>query len=275
MTFLLHLLIRRIIRPIDNARNELQDIQAGKRHQIVQSVPSEFQPLVDEINALLKTNEQRLQRSRNATGNLAHALKTPLTVLTQLADSKEVKQTPELAKELQQISLQIQNTINHELKHARLAGASLAGKRLNISQELKELIRVLEKIYAHKSIHIEMLFPKRDTEEITIQADREDMMELFGNLLDNACKWAEKTIKVSVFVDQGLYFSVEDDGQGIAIDKLQGLTQRGVRLDENTPGHGLGLSIVNDIVKQYDGTINFEPSSKLKGLKVLVYLNVT
>lgn len=260
-------LIKKIIKPVDKAKNELKEIQRGQRKNINQKVPIEFQTLVDEFNALLNTNEQRLQRSRNATGNLAHSLKTPLTVLTQLSDSKEAKEQPILAKELQQATLQMQNIINHELAHSRLSGTKLTNNTINIKTEIEELSNVLEKIYSHKNISIEISFPNRN-EGASIQADREDMMELFGNILDNACKWATHKVLITIATEKGLKVSIEDDGIGIEEGKRAELTQRGIRLDEATPGHGLGLSIVTDIIEQYDGTLEFNHSSALGGLKV-------
>ena len=260
-------LIKKIIKPVDKAKNELKEIQQGQRQNIDQKVPSEFQPLVDEVNSLLNTNEQRLQRSRNATGNLAHALKTPLTVLTQLGDSKEVKASMKLSEELQQVTEQMQKIINHELAHSRLSGANIRGKTINIKTEIEELSKVLENIYAHRNISIHIL-PSSDHQNTNIQADREDMLELFGNLLDNACKWAEQQVLVNIDTQNGLTISIDDDGIGIEESKRNELTQRGIRLDETKPGHGLGLSIVSDIVDQYGGTLDFKRSEKLGGLKV-------
>jgi signal transduction histidine kinase len=265
-------LIRKIIKPIDKALDQLCEIKEAKRDTIEEQVPSEFQPLVDEINTLLKTNKQRLQRSRNVAGNLAHALKTPLTVLTQLTHSKDVQAKPELEKALQQISENMQKIINRELKHARLAGHSISGEVVDINAEVKILCGVLEKIYNHKAVKIKLVLLEK---KVNLQADREDILELFGNLIDNACKWADSTVSVTLFYHKNLTFHIEDDGQGVDESRLSELTQRGLRLDEATAGHGLGLSIVTDIVKQYNGEMHFSRSATLGGLKVDVSLGLS
>ncbi|MCK5895755.1 MAG: sensor histidine kinase [Cocleimonas sp.] len=265
-------LIRKIIQPIDKALDELCEIKEAKRDMIEEKVPSEFQPLVDEINKLLKINKQRLQRSRNVSGNLAHALKTPLTVLTQLTNTKDVQDKPELAKELQHISNNMQKIINRELKHARLAGHSILGEVIDINTEVKTLCEVLEKIYNHKNVSIKLTLLDK---KISLQADREDILELFGNLIDNACKWADNNVSVRLFYKKVLIVYIEDDGKGVDASRLSELTQRGLRLDETTSGHGLGLSIVTGIVKQYNGELHFSRSPTLGGLKVDVSLDLT
>lgn len=258
------LVIRKNMAPVEKARQELLAVEQGELKKIHQQLPSEIQPLVDELNLLLETMNKRLERSRNATGNLAHALKTPLSVLRQLSESKDVQDDPEVSEEISQITDSIQNAIDRELKRARLSGAAVIGQRFKLNEELTELVNVMQKVYAHKKLKFDVNIPI----EQTVQADREDMLEMFGNLLDNAGKWADKNVRLTVLNEPGLHFIIEDDGVGIGEDGLDILTQRGTRLDESTPGHGLGLAIVAEIVEQWDGSIKFSHSPTLGGLLV-------
>ncbi len=261
-------IIHHAIKPVDKARQELLSIEKGERQQIDQAVPSEIQPLVDELNHLLGVMGKRLERSRNATGNLAHALKTPLSVLNQLQEEPEIRGNKELYKDISDISTSIHTSINRELKRARLSGGSLPGQRFEVDKEIPQLIEVMSKVYTEKKLNITYLIPA----DKHYQADREDMLEILGNLLDNACKWANQSIKLSVLDQPGFVFTIEDDGKGIDQKVESILMQRGVRLDENTPGDGLGLSIVKEIIDQYEGEISFSTSVDLGGLLLTVRL---
>jgi len=264
LVVLQRLLIRRAIKPVEQARQELLSIGKGQQAKINQKVPSEIQPFVNELNHLLAVMGKRLERSRHATGNLAHALKTPLSVLNQLLDTPEIKANPELSKDITDISNSIDTSINRELKRARLSGGTLPGQHFVVEDEIMGLVNVMKKVHVQKNLHFDISIPAHKA----YQADREDMLEMFGNLLDNASKWSNYCIKLTVADKSGLYFSIEDDGSGINEKGEDVLTARGTRLDEKMPGHGLGLSIVKEIVEQYDGTIYFDKSPTLGGLRV-------
>ncbi len=272
LVLLQRLLIRRAIKPVDQARQQLLDIEQGQAVKITQKVPAEIQPLVDEINHLLDVMHKRLERSRNATGNLAHALKTPLSVLNQLQDTPEIRKNKALGHEIHQISQSIQTSIDRELKRARLSGgvASPAKRNFRLAYEIEGLISVMQKVYAQKQLQFELDIPAAKI----VQADREDMLEMLGNLLDNACKWAKSRVRISVSDKAGFELLIEDDGEGVSTaqqEKIQQqLTQRGSRLDERKPGHGLGLSITREIVEQYAGQIHFGNSTSLGGFRVLI-----
>jgi signal transduction histidine kinase len=261
-------LLKHSLRPLRQVRDDVARLEQGEVLRLSESVPTEVQPLVVEFNRLLGLMQQRLSRSRTALGNLAHALKTPLTVLSRLADGEALQSQPEAQAQLRQQSDKIRQLLDYQLKRARLAGASAPGWQFRLSEELAPLADTLERIYADKQITIEMNLPQ----EQLFTADREDMLELFGNLLDNACKWASSLVLLTVSEGAGLMFTIEDDGPGAPAELRNQLTQRGVRLDESTLGHGLGLAIVKEIVDQYDGTIRFDQSPRLGGFMVQVAL---
>ncbi len=255
-------LLKQSLRPLQQVRDDVARLEQGEVLRLCENVPTEVQPLVVEFNRLLELMQQRLSRSRTALGNLAHALKTPLTVLSRLADSEALQSQPEAEVQLRQQSDKIRQLLDYQLKRARLAGASVPGWQFWLSEELTPLADTLERIYANKQITIEMNLPA----EQFFSADREDMLELFGNLLDNACKWASSLVLLTVSEAAGLTFTIEDDGPGAPAELSDQLTQRGMRLDESTLGHGLGLAIVKEIVDQYGGTIRFDQSQRLGAL---------
>ncbi len=260
-------LITRSFRSLNQLSDELEALASGEKKQLSLQVPSEVKPLVNEVNRLLELLHQRLQRSRNAMGNLAHSLKHPLNLLMQLPSQQTLPQ--DIQQQLQQYTRQIQHLMDRELKRARLAGAGLPGQQFDAEQELPLLIDVLKRVYQDKPLHFEL---QLDCHQL-IHADRNDMLELLGNLLDNACKWSHSTIRCHIDYRQGMRVQIEDDGPGCSDAKRDQLTQRGVRADENTPGSGLGLAIVKDIVELYQGSLELDRSA-LGGLNVTVRLAV-
>lgn len=261
--------LNRSFRSLARVRNELKQLETGAVSVLSEQVPSEIQPLVSEVNRLLQLLGQRLQRSRNAMGNLAHSLKHPLNLLMQLATREELNAHPLLVADLKQNTEQIRQLMERELQRARVAGGGLPGQRFKAGEELPVLIDVLQRVYHDKGLAISAEVPK----DLECLADRNDMLELLGNLLDNACKWARHTVHCSVTGAAEITILVEDDGPGCDDAVLDQLTKRGVRIDESVSGHGLGLAIVKDIVELYAGTIHFEASQTLGGLKVTVRLN--
>ncbi len=257
--------VRRSLKPLQAARDELAEIAYGRQSQIQARVPAEIKPLVAEVNRLLVLVERRLHQSRTAIGNLAHALKTPLAMLFRLAENSQLDDHPELRNQLQQQTQAIHERIERELKRARISGNMQTASVFNPQQELTALVMLLQNVYAEKNLMIHV-----DAPDQLINFDREDMLELTGNLLDNACKWADKQVVVSVEHGAGITISVEDDGPGCSVQDMQQLSKRGLRLDEAVQGHGLGLAIVRDIAVFYGGTLEISRSEQLGGLLVSV-----
>ncbi|MDE1532603.1 sensor histidine kinase [Pseudomonas carnis] len=259
--------VRRALRPLETARNQIAQLQQGQRSQLDTQVPLELEPLVAQINHLLAHTEDSLKRSRNALGNLGHALKTPLAVLLSAASSDALKDHPQLSQLLREQLEQVQQRLNRELNRARLAGDALPGALFDCEQELPGLLATLRMIHGE---HLDLSY--QVAPGLQLPWDREDLLELLGNLLDNACKWADAEVRLSVSeTPQGYRLAVEDDGPGIPEAQRDQVFSRGARLDEQRVGHGLGLGIVRDIVEVWDGVLQLQ-ESELGGLKVLIQL---
>lgn len=259
--------VRRALRPLETAREQIAQLQQGQRSQLDTQVPAELEPLVAQINHLLAHTEDSLKRSRNALGNLGHALKTPLAVLLSVASSEQLKDQPQLAKLLREQLQQVQQRLNRELNRARLAGETLPGALFDCDSELPGLLATLNMIHGE---HLKLSYQVRPG--LQLPWDREDLLELLGNLLDNACKWADAEVRLSIEqTPECFQLIVEDDGPGIPESQRDQVFSRGTRLDEQTAGHGLGLGIVRDIVDVWGGTLQLQ-ESPLGGLKVLIEL---
>jgi len=262
------MIVGRGLAPIEAVRDNLARLERGEAARIDAAAPAEIEPMIAELNRLLGTLDKRSRRSREALGNLAHALKTRLAILNQLADAPELADRPALRDTLRESTEAMRRIVERELKRARLAGSAMPGQRVDLEAEIAVLARTLGMLYGDKS-------PVIDWEVAPgaqFAGDREDLLELLGNLLDNACKWCTHRVSLTVTRGDGLCFVVEDDGPGCAADMLDALTARGFRADESRPGSGLGLAIVRDIVEGYDGRLVFGRSAALGGLRVEVSL---
>ncbi len=259
--------VRHSFKRLLKVREDIHLLEQGKAVKLSEDVPAEVLPVVQEFNYLLILLSQRMERSRNGLGNLAHALKGPLNILIQYFDSCGSDEGIDFSQAKAQ-TRRIQTLMDRELKRARLSGKNPSGLRFDPVAELPDLVEVLQQVHRGKNISIE----SRIATSTKSFGDREDMLELFGNLLDNACKWAASKVVCSITMGEDLVFLVEDDGSGLKDEDIHNLTQRGTRLDENVEGHGLGLAIVGDIVKLYGGSIGFSRSDELGGLRVQVLL---
>lgn len=259
--------VQRSLRPVNSVGREIEQVSKGNQQCIELDVPTEIQPMVTEINHLLMLVVRRLQQSRTAVGNLAHALKPPIAILFRIAEDPLFNQHPHLRQELQTQTDCIHRYIERELKRARIAGDQQAATVFNLRQELISLKKTLRAMYTDKTLDIQITAPNE-----LVHFDREDLVELLGNLLDNACKWASQRIDVEIEFAESLIIRVADDGPGCTPEEAQTLTQRGLRLDESVQGHGLGLSIILDIVNSYNGSLLIGRSKSLGGFLATVTL---
>jgi signal transduction histidine kinase len=259
--------VRRSLRPLDRARQQILQLQQGQRSQLDDQVPVELEPLVAQINHLLTHTEDSLKRSRNALGNLGHALKTPLAVLVSIADSQRYDVPAAVRQTLRDQLQQIQHRLERELNRARLSGDALPGSHFDCEAELPGLFSTLRMIHGE---HLDLTHSVAPG--LLLPWDREDVLELLGNLLDNACKWADSGVGLCIeHADQRFVVIIDDDGPGIPEVRREEVIARGNRLDEQVDGHGLGLGIVNDIVESWGGELQLL-ESPTGGLRILIDL---
>jgi len=263
-------LVARALRTLTATAEAIERLERGEISALDARVPDEVQPLVHALNRLLLRQRQRLQRSREALGNLAHTMKTPLTLLQQLAAEKVPAADREAHEKLARYGRQINDTVNTTLRRAQLAGNSLGTARFDLQRDLPELVEALHRLHRHKAVRFDTV-----TGSVRqLPLEQQDGMELLGNLLDNAWKWAHSTVRLTVLDEPAqLTLSVEDDGGGIEAAELQLLSRRGIRHDEDAPGHGLGLSIVKSLVEELGGSIEFTESAALGGLRVCIRID--
>jgi signal transduction histidine kinase len=255
---------------VDNLRNRLNGLRAGRERRMDGAYPAEIQPLVDDLNALLDHREKAIQRAIVKSGDLAHGLKTPLAILAQEAERARRAGHHEIAAAVDQQVERMRRQVDYHLAHARaVASGAKAGARSSVKNSADGLARALLRLHAERGIEIDVQVP----EDVTVRAQREDLDEMLGNLMDNACKWARTTVAVSIGAVDGhrggpsdasdrVTIIVDDDGEGIVPNLREAVLQRGVRADEAAPGSGLGLAIVSDLAELYGGSINLEASPR-------------
>ncbi len=256
------------LKPLARTADVLHTIREGQAERLDGNFPKEIKPLVEEINGLIAANKSVTERARTQVGNLAHALKTPLAVIL----NEVRKPTKNLPKRVSEQAERMESQIGIYLDRARIAAQKGAlSRRTPVAPIIDRILRVVGKLSPHVQFDCVM-----ENEEITFKGEAQDLEEVLGNLLENAARYARKTVKITTNVGQGIdpgYFqiTIEDDGCGIDARERESALGRGKRLDESKPGSGLGLSIVHDIAKEYDGHFELGKSS-LGGLKAAVNL---
>lgn len=254
------------MRPLDRIRQAIRAIHAGEAHALSDRYPDEIQPMVDEMNMLIDNNRRIVERARTQVGNLAHSLKTPLTVLQNEA-ARDEPVAPQLVTD-QATAMKAQ--VDHYLKRARIAAqAGGTAFRTDTSETLERLIRVMRKLNPDKQIDLDL--PETP---IAFAGEKEDFEEICGNLLENASKWGRQRMGIAVRDAENAQMfevTVSDDGSGISREQRAEALKRGQRLDESKPGTGLGLSIVVETVRAYKGDVQLS-ESPLGGLEVTLTL---
>lgn len=254
------------LRPLFALRNEIADVRKGRIARIAGSYPLEIQPLAEQVNRLLDHNQETVERQRTHVGNLAHALKTPLSVMLAAAGDQPGDLPDMVRKQTEVMKAQV----DHHLRRARAAVRGHAlGERTPIAEVLDEMAVMLERVFETKGVEIDWRAP----DDLGFRGERQDLQEILGNLIENACKWSKRRVRISAG-PTGLgqmVVVVEDDGPGLPADQREAALERGARMDETTPGSGLGLSIVVELTRAYGGRITLADSD-LGGLKVLLEL---
>jgi signal transduction histidine kinase len=250
--------------PLRAVRQAIAQMRSGKESRVTDALPDEVMPMVNELNALLDHNEKQAEESRRHAGNLAHALKTPLTVIMNSATAK----APDLDETVIREATTMRRQVDHHLARARAVGRrGHSHSRAQVWDSLESVERAVSRLYAH--VRLDMAGDKT----LSARVERQDLDEMLGNLIENAAKYGGGSVFVTV-EDAGGFVEmlVEDDGRGIPEAERERIFDRGVRLDSGKPGTGLGLAIVRDVVEIYGGTVSLEESEDLGGLLVRLRL---
>lgn len=254
------------LQPLFRLRHEVADVRRGKAERLHGEYPSELRPLTDELNALVAHNQETLERQRTHVGNLAHALKTPISVMI-----TESSQRPgPLAQVVTSQAEVMRQQVDHHLRRARAAARSQGqGERTSVAEVLDELARTLERIFRDKGVTIDWDAP----DDLLFLGERQDFMEIAGNAMENAGKFGRRKVRVRAVAagPERFRLTVEDDGPGLAPEVREEVVRRGSRLDESAPGSGLGLSIIDELARAYRGSLSLGDSS-LGGLSVAIEL---
>jgi signal transduction histidine kinase len=246
--------------PLKRISEAIADIRSGRAERLEGEFPVEIAPLARETNALIEANREIVERARTHVGNLAHAIKTPLSVIVNEATSHSAD--PFAMKVLEQADV-MRDQVAHHLERARIAArVSIVGTITEVAPVLDALRRTMEKIHRARAVAIEVI----GAPQAKFRGERQDLEEMVGNLIDNACKWATSRVMIEVLVEPPaatgatamLRVIVDDDGRGLSEEERAQVSRRGQRLDESKPGSGLGLSIVVDLAALYGGSLTLD-----------------
>ncbi|MEW6018345.1 MAG: sensor histidine kinase, partial [Pseudomonadota bacterium] len=258
------------LRPLFALRREVASVRRGKAERILGTYPVELEPLAQELNALVSHNQDVVERQRTHVGNLAHALKTPLSVM--LTEARQTPATTEgpLREVVERQAEVMRQQVDHHLRRARAAARTPGrGERTEVADVLDELARTLSRIFEDKGVDIDW-----DAEDaLYFQGERQDLLEMAGNAMENAAKWCRGRVRVRAEPLNGerLRLTIEDDGPGLPAERHAEVLRRGARLDESAPGSGLGLSIVDELARAYGGDLRLD-AARLGGLAVVLEL---
>ena len=261
------LLLRWGMRPLRQIGKDLALIEQGKKTHLDGVYPAELESLVNNLNGLVSSERAHMERYRNTLADLAHSLKTPLAILRGCLGQKSI----DSALIQTQIS-RMNEIVEYQLQKAAAKGQRQLTGRVDFIGVIKKIVTSLEKVYQAKQLEFIVDLP----ESATLYCEEGDAYEIVGNLLDNAAKWSNKRFMVSLHESDDVNFNkvliIEDDGPGIAEDKIQQILQRSVRADENIDGHGIGMAVVNELVALLHGKLATGKSQKLGGMLWRVYL---
>jgi signal transduction histidine kinase len=248
--------MRRGLSPFDALRGRLAAVRDGRERRLEGRYPSEVQPLVNDLNALLDHRDEAVRRALGKAGDLAHGLKTPVAVLMHEADRADAAGQHDVANEMRSQLDRMRRQIDYHLAHARAAAsAAPLGARSSVAESAAALARTLLRLHADRGLSIDVNAPA----DHAVRVQREDLDEMLGNLLDNACKWAKSRVGITSQSDgPDILINIDDDGAGLDPTMRNAVLQRGVRADEASPGSGFGLTIVRDLAELYGGSIALE-----------------
>lgn len=260
---------RKGLSPFDDLRSRLAAIRQGSSSRIEGQYPSEVQPLVNDLNSLLEHRQRAVSRAQAKAGDLAHGLKTPLAILSQEAQRAREAGQEELAVTISQQVERMRKQVEYHLAHARAAASGATpGARCVLAESADGLVRTLQRLYADRGLSFRQMIDANHA----VQAEREDVDEMLGNLLDNACKWARSRVEIaSAEKGDTMIITIDDDGSGLDRHQRDMVLQRGARADETAPGSGLGLGIVRDLAELHGGSIALD-QSPIGGVRAILRL---
>lgn len=266
LLFSMSLLMRGVLRPLRRIEQEIGEIEKGDRQSLSEGFPSELSGVARNMNVLIGSERARSERYRQTLDNLAHSLKTPLAAMRSILAQQR---SPTLTEQLEPQIEQMTEIVRYQLrKTAATASDAIGATPVPMEAELMRLVDALGKVYSEKHPTIDVSV----TGDAEFRGDTGDFLELAGNLLDNACKWCASRVSLNIRsanADGGMTLTVADDGPGIPEDAADALLQRGTRLDESAPGHGIGLAVVRDIAESHGGSVSID-ISELGGASITV-----
>jgi signal transduction histidine kinase len=257
------------LKPLRRLQEDLAAVRANRAKRLLRPTPSEVQPLVDDLNVLLDHADEVVERARLQAGNLAHGLKTHLAVLMNEAQRSATGDVPADTALLQQQVGAMRRHIDYHLARARMAAArGVPGASADVGACVEALVRTMRKVHAARSLDIVVHVPC----QARFSGESQDLEEMLGNLIDNACKWSRRQVTITCqAVDSHLLITIDDDGSGLAAERREQVLAPGVRLDESVPGSGLGLAVVRDLARLYGGDFCLD-QSPLGGLRAKLRL---
>ena len=266
-------ILRWSLQPLRVLEHDMQSLQIGKLQRLSNAYPLELKPISGSINALIDSERSNLEQSRNTLADLAHSLKTPLAVLQAHIESDVDSGT--FRDDVAQQLVRMNDIVTYQLSRAARSGHALYSAPVDVLPHAESIVQSLEKIYKAKGIYCEFEIDAKSQ----FSGEPGDLQELLGNFLENAFKWADRRVLLSArpiyepaAKRPGLYISIEDDGKGIAPEDIGKILQRGVRGDERVQGHGIGMAIVQDIIKSYHGELAVDASPELGGARFTITL---
>lgn len=246
------LAVRWGLRPLRTMAQEVREMEEGRRRRLSDSYPSELIGLAENLDRFVAHEERSRSRYRQAMEDLAHSLKTPLAVIRNALERVPDDTRALLAEQLDRM----QSTVTHQLSRASVTGPVIVGRPVDVGLLVERLLRALSIAYRERNIQVEVVLPER----CCVRGDERDLMEILGNLLENAFKYTSSRVRISGAIDGGLTIRVEDDGPGIPPEARSAVLNRGTRADEVQPGQGIGLSVVAELVGLYNGRLEIHDS---------------
>ena len=260
------LVLRWTLRPLRQVAREIRAIESGRQSLLSGRYPRELQPLTANLNQLVREGRAQLDRYRNALGDLAHSLKTPLAVLASV--TRQPLPAEDLRSAVRSQIERMNQTVDYQLQRAAAAGRRSLSAGVDVAEPARRVKDSLDKVYAERALELELAI----VPGTQFPGEQGDLLELLGNLADNACKWAHSRVRIGAWTEAGLVLQIEDDGPGIPAEQRRGLLDRGRRADSRMPGHGIGLAVVRDLVEEvYQGRLEIG-DSPLGGARVRIEL---